>query len=127
MDLNSVYMGIDAGTTKLKLMLYGADMKEIGSSSRDTHIYIPENGASEIDMDELWAALCDASQELAQRYPEAMARLKGLGISGQGDGLWPLDADGGPPAARFCGTIPAARCWTLTPRPGWPICSAGSA
>ena len=96
MDLNSVYMGIDAGTTKLKLMLYGADMKEIGSSSRDTHIYIPENGASEIDMDELWAALCDASQELAQRYPEAMARLKGLGISGQGDGLWPLDADGRP-------------------------------
>ena len=93
MELNSVYMGIDAGTTKLKLMLYGADMKEIGSSSRDTHIYIPENGASEIDMDELWAALCDASQELAQRYPEAMARLKGLGISGQGDGLWPLDAD----------------------------------
>ena len=96
MNLDSVYMGIDAGTTKLKLMLYDADMKEIGSSSRDTNIYIPENGASEIDMNELWSSLCDASKELVERFPEAMARLKGLGISGQGDGLWPLKADGSP-------------------------------
>ena len=96
MAFESVYMGIDAGTTKLKLMLYDQDMHEIGSSSRDTVIYIPENGASEIDMNELWQSLCDASQELMQRYPQAMAALKCLGISGQGDGLWPLDQNGLP-------------------------------
>ncbi len=96
MNADSVFMGIDAGTTKLKLMLYDAQMKELGSSSRDTKIYIPENGASEIDMDELWASLCEAAQELKQNYPEKMAHLVGLGISGQGDGLWPLDQDGRP-------------------------------
>jgi sugar (pentulose or hexulose) kinase len=96
MNHDSAYMGIDAGTTNLKLILYNADMKEIGSSSRMTVIYIPENGASEIDMDELWQALCDASQELKHKYPEAMASLKGLGISGQGDGLWSLDENGCP-------------------------------
>ena len=87
----SVYLGIDAGTTSLKLMLYSADMKEIGSASRDTVIYMPENGASEIDMDELWASLCDAAQELARHYPEAVAALKCIGVTGQGDGLWPLN------------------------------------
>ena len=92
----SVYMGIDAGTTKLKLMLYDQDMREIGSSSRDTVIYIPENGASEIDMNELWQAFCEASLELKEKYPREMAALKCLGISGQGDGLWPLDASGAP-------------------------------
>ena len=108
MKANSVFMGIDAGTTKLKLMLYDAQMKEIGSSSRDTKIYIPENGASEIDMNELWMSLCEAAQELKRNFPEQMACLTGLGISGQGDGLWPLDKDG-KPAGQSYGTIPAAR------------------
>ena len=96
MSRDSIYMGIDAGTTKLKLMLYNQDMQEIGSSSRDTVIYMPENGASEIDMNELWRALCDASLELKERFPREMAALRCLGISGQGDGLWPLDANGAP-------------------------------
>ena len=46
MAYDSVYMGVDAGTTKLKLMLYDGAMREIGSASRDTVIYMPENGAS---------------------------------------------------------------------------------
>ena len=62
MAYDSVYMGVDAGTTKLKLMLYDNSLREIGSASRDTVIYMPENGASEIDMDELWQSLCDAAQ-----------------------------------------------------------------
>ena len=96
MNSTSVYMGIDAGTTKLKLILYSSDFQEIGSSSRDTRIYIPENDASEIDMNELWFSLCDASLELAGKFPKEMANLRGIGISGQGDGLWPLDQDGHP-------------------------------
>lgn len=90
------YMGIDAGTTKLKLVLYNQDMQVIGSASRDTNIYIPENDASEIDMNELWDALCEASKELRQKFPREMEALSCLGISGQGDGLWPLDSDGHP-------------------------------
>ena len=36
MKANSVFMGIDAGTTKLKLMLYDAQMKEIRTSNQNT-------------------------------------------------------------------------------------------
>ena len=86
-------MGVDAGTTKLKLMLYDSEMNVIGSASRDTVVYTPEPGASEIDMNELWNSFCSASLELKETYPEEMSRLVGLGISGQGDGLWPLDQD----------------------------------
>ena len=35
MAYDSVYMGVDAGTTKLKLMLYDNSLREIGSASRD--------------------------------------------------------------------------------------------
>lgn len=87
------YLGIDAGTTGLKLMLYDSGMREIGAASRNTVIYMPENGASEIDMDELWTLLCEASQELRRSHPEAMEALCCIGVTGQGDGLWPLDAD----------------------------------
>ena len=96
MAYDSVYMGVDAGTTKLKLMLYDNSLREIGSASRDTVIYMPENGASEIDMDELWQSLCDAAQELCRAYPDAMAALRCIGVTGQGDGLWPLDENGRP-------------------------------
>lgn len=92
----SVWMGIDAGTTKLKLSLYDDSMREIATSSRETVIHIPEHGASEIDMEQLWASLCEVSQELKASYPQAFLRLEGLGISGQGDGLWPLDSQGRP-------------------------------
>ena len=91
MEHGAVYMGIDAGTTRLKLALYDENMRLIGSSSRDTKIYAPENGASEMDMDELWQLLCDASRELRSSHPAEMDALRCLGISGQGDGLWPLD------------------------------------
>ena len=93
MPSECTYLGIDAGTTGLKLMLYDSDMREIGTASRNTVIYMPENGASEIDMDELWALVCEASQELRSTYPEAMAALRCIGVTGQGDGLWPLDAE----------------------------------
>lgn len=92
MAQESVYLGIDAGTTSLKLMLYDSSMREISSASRDTVIYMPENGASEIDMDELWNLLCEAARELTHNYPEAMAALRCIGVTGQGDGLWPLNA-----------------------------------
>ena len=104
MKANSVFMGIDAGTTKLKLMLYDAQMKEIGSSSRDTKIYIPENGASEIDMNELWMSLCEAAQELKRNFPEQMACLTGLGMAfGRWTRMESLRA------GQSYGTIPAVR------------------
>lgn len=93
MAYDRVYLGVDAGTTALKLMLFDDRLHEIASASRDTQIHSPEQGASEIDMDELWHLLCSASQELRALHPDAMAALCGVGVTGQGDGLWPLNAD----------------------------------
>ena len=96
MTANPVYLGVDAGTTNIKLVLYSEKLEVIGSASRNTVIYMPENGASEINMEELFKSFCDASRELKQRFPEEMSRLECLGIAGQGDGFWPLDREGKP-------------------------------
>ena len=118
MPSECTYLGIDAGTTGLKLMLYDSDMREIGTASRNTVIYMPENGASEIDMDELWALLCEASQELRSTYPEAMAALRCIGVRVRETACGRLTRIGVLRAGQSCGTIRAARRRASTLFPG---------
>lgn len=91
MQHEAVFLGIDAGTTTIKLSLYDCTLREIATSKKKTTVYTPCPGASEIDMDELWRDLCECAQMLKSQYPGEWARIAGTGISGQGDGLWPLD------------------------------------
>ncbi len=93
---NPVFLGIDAGTTKIKLSLFDLSMKEICAYGKKTTIYTPYPGASEIDMDELWNDFCFCTQKLKSQAPDVWKRIVGVGISGQGDGLWPLDAENRP-------------------------------
>lgn len=93
---DAVFLGIDAGTTNIKLSMFDLSLKEIGTCGKKTKVYIPEPGASEIDMEELWEALCDCAQQLKARKPKEWAAIVGVAVSGQGDGLWPLDQDNKP-------------------------------
>jgi sugar (pentulose or hexulose) kinase len=92
----AVFIGIDAGTTTIKASLYDQTLREIGTASRDITIYNPLTGASEIDMEEFWGNLCGILQELKASNGGLWQDIKGIGISGQGDGLWPIKADGTP-------------------------------
>ena len=49
-----------------------------------------------MSMQAVWDAVCVVCQELAQRFPDDWKNLRGVAVTGQGDGLWPLDADGNP-------------------------------
>jgi len=93
---DAVFLGIDAGTTNIKLSMFDLSMNEIDSCGKKTTIYNSCPGASEIDMNELWDDLCVCTQKLKSQQPEAWAKIAGVGISGQGDGLWPLDQDNRP-------------------------------
>ena len=97
MNESVVFIGIDTGTTNIKASLYNGSLNEIGVTSRDVTIYVPEDSASEINMIELWEILCDVLKQLkANSDADLWKNLKGIGITGQGDGFWPIDAQGKP-------------------------------
>ncbi|MDR1898777.1 MAG: hypothetical protein LBQ55_02085 [Treponema sp.] len=100
MASGDVFIGIDAGTTAIKASLYDQRLTEIGAVSADTKLCNPGKGMSEIDMCGLWDSLCGILRELKAAHGELWPRLRGIGISGQGDGLWAIDRDGKPARPR---------------------------
>ena len=87
---------VDCGTTIIKATLTGVDLTPIDEAKRPVTVYTPFPGASEADMADIWRALCEVTRELAERNPEAWQGLAGVGIAGQGDGMWPIDEAGEP-------------------------------
>ena len=87
---------VDCGTTIIKATLTDVNFKLIDEAKRPVTVYCPFPGASEADMNDIWAGLCEVTKELAQRNPDAWRSLIGIGITGQGDGMWPIDENGEP-------------------------------
>jgi sugar (pentulose or hexulose) kinase len=91
---DALFIGVDAGTTRIKASLYDQDMKEVAAADRAITVHTPGQGWAEIDMDGLWDSLCDILRELRSANSARWPAVKGVGISGQGDGLWPVNARG---------------------------------
>ncbi len=91
----AVYLGIDAGTTKIKAALMEED-NILALSERNAQTLSPFPGACEMDMEALWRLLCDVTRELSEKAADAWHRLSGVAICAQGDGMWPIDANGQP-------------------------------
>lgn len=90
------YLCADAGTTCLKLALFEAGGRIIGTYAAFLESRVSDSGESEMDMEGLWSAFQAGVGELGNRSPEnrdALRRLSGIGICAQGDGFWPLDAE----------------------------------
>lgn len=90
------YLGVDAGTSKVKAAIISQDGRQIDMESSRVEIHRPFSGASEMDMEELWEVFCGIAQKLRQRNPDIWKEIIGVGVAGQGDGLWAIDADGKP-------------------------------
>ncbi len=92
----SVYLGIDAGTTRLKAALVDENSNIIAMADRNVEVLLPFEGACEMDMEALWQHLCSVTQELKTKAPAQWSEIQGVGICAQGDGMWPIDAQGCP-------------------------------
>ena len=80
------YIGIDLGTSAVKLLL----MDETGSItnivSREYPIAFPHPGWSEQDPADWWAAVCDGITALLDGFDAS--QVKGIGAGGQMHGWW---------------------------------------
>ncbi len=91
-----VFLGIDAGTTCIKASIISEDGKFIDTVSEDVRLLMPSEDSCELDMTELWESLCKILVKLKENNLQIWKDIKGIGITGQGDGLWAIDKDGVP-------------------------------
>ena len=88
-----MFIGIDIGTSAVKVLLADADLSPLASASAPLAISHPRPGFSEQDPRDWWSAVRSALAELLQARPEARSFLRGIGLSGQMHGAVLLDGD----------------------------------
>lgn len=89
-------IGIDAGTSKIKAVLFDRNGQEILSEAMTNAPVYRDGGCAEQDMNRLWAGTARCIQKILQRGQIPKEAVLGIGITGQGEGLWLID-DGGEP------------------------------
>jgi xylulokinase len=87
-----MYLGIDLGTSGVKVLLIDADQEVVGSASAHLDVSRPEHGWSEQEPADWIRATDEAIAALSAKHGKAVAAVKGVGLSGQMHGATLLDA-----------------------------------
>ena len=85
------YIGIDLGTSAMKLLLVNEDREVIKTVSKEYHLSFPRPSWSEQSPEDWWTALKDGIGELLTE--EEAKRVEALGVAGQMHGLVILDRE----------------------------------
>ncbi|RWC61473.1 FGGY-family carbohydrate kinase [Mesorhizobium sp.] len=89
-------LGLDAGNTVIKAILFDLSGRELALAARDGRSSMPRPGHVERDLDELWR---NAVSVIGQCITEAgidAGEIVAIGCAGHGNGLYALDRDGAP-------------------------------
>ncbi len=91
--MTQAVLGMDVGTTTVKALLMGLDGRVLRVASRTMTVLRPRPGWAEQDMDLVWSTAAEVIREvLAAEDVTVLA----MGVTGQGDGAWLVDAAGVP-------------------------------
>ncbi|PWC16040.1 FGGY-family carbohydrate kinase [Brenneria corticis] len=90
------YIGIDIGTSKVKSVLFDGEFNEHQIASAANVTETPHPGYAEQDMDGLWQGVLSTLTTLARSPLLRRGRLKAIGLTGQGEGVWLSDRRGEP-------------------------------
>jgi xylulokinase len=90
---NPTYLGIDLGTSELKVLLIDQQGQPIGSAGQALTVSQPHAQWSEQDPASWVVALQAACASLRQQWPDAYAGVQGIGLSGHMHGATLLGAD----------------------------------
>ncbi|RDU25253.1 xylulokinase [Anaerosacchariphilus polymeriproducens] len=89
-------LGIDIGTSSLKVMLLDSELGVIGVEAKKYDVSIPQTGYAEQSPELWWEALLYCLKELQKKYLEEYKRITAIGFSGQMHGLVMVDELGIP-------------------------------
>ena len=87
----NTYIGIDLGTSSVKLLLVTAKGDVLNSVTKEYPIYYPQSGWSEQRPEDWLAATVQGMDELLSRHPRE--NVKGVSFGGQMHGLVLLDKE----------------------------------
>lgn len=86
-------LGLDCGQTALKVCVFDICGNELYSVSAPTGISNSSDGiSSKLDMELLWKKTCSLLREITQKV--SAAEICAVGVSGHGNGIYPIDAEG---------------------------------
>jgi len=91
-----VYLGIDLGTSSVKAMLIDDDQAVVGASTAALEVSRPQPGWSEQSPSDWIAATEQAIAALRAEHGDALAAVRGIGLSGQMHGATLLDEHDAP-------------------------------
>ena len=89
-----MYLGIDLGTSGIKLLLLAPDQRVVAEASAPLSVARPHPQWSEQDPAQWWAALSSGMQQLATTRADALRQVRAIGLSGQMHGAVLVDAAG---------------------------------
>ena len=92
--MSDTFLGFDIGTSSIKALLIDQSQSLLAEANISISISRPHPLWSEQDPEEWWRACLSAVDELRQKAPDAFARLKAIGLSGQQHGSVFLDETG---------------------------------
>jgi xylulokinase len=88
-------VGIDIGTSSVKVALMGEDDRLVASVARPLQVARPRPGFSEQDPADWWNAVTACMGELQANHRDPFSDVKAIGLSGQMHGATLLDEKGG--------------------------------
>ena len=86
-------MGIDLGTSSLKVIIIDTDGNIKAESSKVYQFESPINGYAEQKTEVWWSACCDCIRDSLCQLSVPVTEVKGLSFSGQMHGIIPLDKE----------------------------------
>jgi len=90
-------LGYDIGSSSIKAALVdvatGKDLAMVQSPATEMKINAPQSGWAEQDPEVWWEHVCRATQSLLSQYPDAVDKIKGIGIAYQMHGLVLVDKE----------------------------------
>lgn len=84
-------LGIDAGTSLVKAVIFDVEGKEVALSRKKIAIETPRPGWAEQDMDRVWEAVKETIIESVRKAKISPSSIAAIGVAGQGDGCRLLD------------------------------------
>ncbi len=96
-----VLLAVDAGTTTIKAVVFDADGAERAIATRESTLSRPEPGHVECEMGAVWELTAETIREALASLPDG-TEPRGIALTGQGDGLWPITAAGEPARNAIC-------------------------
>lgn len=94
--MNDWLLGIDAGLTTIKAILFTPDGQEVAIADRRTPERRPEPDRREVVLGELWETVSGIVRDVIDSGPASPADVAAVGVAGHGHGLYVLNADGEP-------------------------------